>query len=130
MADYKALLAELRTLERIQADLTQLAGRQDNARKAETVELRRQLAHQIGVLSELGRLTLNAPSDQDVYTDFRTRLSAMRSAIALHQAEWPAVALDTAPEEYLRSAQRVLKAKEAFTPWAIRTIGILARSGA
>jgi hypothetical protein len=127
MTDFKLLLSELRTLERIQADLTQLAGRYDEARKGQTVDLRRQLAHQMGVLSELGRQTLSAPADQELYADFRTRLSAMRNAIALHQAEWPAVALDQAPQEYLQSAQRVLKAKEAFTPWAIKIIGARAR---
>ena len=36
-------------------------------------------------------------------------LSAMRSAIALHQAEWPAVAIDTESQAY-RAAVRTLRA--------------------
>jgi hypothetical protein len=127
MSDYKALLRELRTLEQIQTELTQLSTRHDAARKAETVKLRRQLAHQLGVLGNLGTAVLSVEADKQLYEAYRSRLSVMRSAIALHQAEWPAVTLDDAPQEYHLSAQRVLKAKQEFTPWAIATIATRAR---
>jgi hypothetical protein len=122
LSDLATLLRELRTLEQIQAALAQLSRRQDEARKAETVVLRRQLAQQLGILGEAGRTALSSPDDQQLYSDYRQRLSAMRTAIALHQSEWPAVSLDNAPEAYHVSAQRVLKAAQDFTPWAIAQV--------
>jgi hypothetical protein len=119
MSDYAALLRELQALEQIQTQLTEVSKRQDAARKAETVTLRRELAKQLGVLGDVGRAALAKPADAEFYNEYRQRLSAMRTAIALHQSEWPAVTLDEAPAAYLQSVQRVLKARQEFTVWAI-----------
>ncbi|NJS13266.1 MAG: hypothetical protein HC788_00195 [Sphingopyxis sp.] len=127
MSDYDALLRELQILEQIQTRLAHMATRQDNARKAETVALRRELSKQIGILGEAGRATLGQSADAEFYDEYRKRLSAMRTAIALHQSEWPAISLDETAEGYRLSVQRVLKARENFTPWAIAKVG--ARKG-
>jgi hypothetical protein len=119
MTDLAILQRELKAMNHIQEQLTAIAQRRDQERKIEMVKLRRMLADQIGVVAQAGRTAL---PDQDVHNEFRSRLSVMRSAIALHQAEWPAVKLDNAPEEYSRSAKRVQKARDDFLGWVLPTI--------
>jgi hypothetical protein len=122
MSEFERLLNELKNLERTQLQLTQISQRDDEQRKADVVNLRRQLVVQLGKVSELGHLSFQSPADKDLYNEYRTRLSAMRNAISMHQANFPAVSMDHVPFDYKQSAQNLLKAKEAFTTWAIEIV--------
>jgi hypothetical protein len=48
---------------------------------------------------------------------YRRKFSQMRSAAAMHQADWPAVRLDEADPEYRRSVRAVRDANREFVGW-------------
>jgi len=112
---------DLRTIivriESIQAELKRATSRTDHERKLEVVNLRRTLAIELGRLGEAFR---DSPftADPAKAFEFRTRFSAMRSALALHQSQWPAVKLDQPTPEYFRSVESVRRTSGEFIEWA------------
>jgi hypothetical protein len=69
------------------------------------VELRRRLQNSVAEM----RTSLDGHRahglDADLYAKFVKALSQLRSAIAQHQAEWPAVVIDAKNSKFLESAQ-------------------------
>ncbi len=61
--------------------------------------------------------------DKQLCADFAHALSAMRSAVALHQVEWPAVAIDVADPAYKESVGKLRAQGVAFTATARALIG-------
>lgn len=109
------VLAELEALEEIQGKLAAIAARSDPARRHKLVQLRKSLAPQIATVGEAGESLF--ASNAVLLAEFRQRHAAMRSATALHQAEWPAVRLGEIDDLYGQSALRARQANAAFASW-------------
>lgn len=118
MLRWNSLNSEIEKLEKIHAELALISQRIDGERKLELVQLRRQLSVQIGVISAEADKSFLSEVSQEHAREFRSLLSAMRRAVALHQAEWPAVRLDEQNFEYRQSVQSVREANGHFLRWA------------
>jgi hypothetical protein len=96
-----------------------LPGRGDNADRKVAVTLRRRIAEQIATVSEAGELVFNALERR---SEFRTRISRMKTAMALHQASYPIVSIDRRDPDYRASvAVAALRAANgSFFDW-VRT---------
>lgn len=116
------VLNELARLEQVQAELAAVAGRTDAQRGRDLIRLRRQLSEQIGRLGELAGRYFEGIGDPELTRQFRTHLSTMRSRAATHQANWPAVRLAEADDEFQRSALAVREANRAFVTWMRRAL--------
>lgn len=112
---------ELGALEALQAQLAAIAVRSDLERRHELIQLRKQLAAQIVEIGDACN-SLFAP-DAASLAEFRRRYSAMRSATALHQAEWPAVRLGEVDDQYRQSALRARQANGVFVNWLRSRLG-------
>jgi hypothetical protein len=129
MADLSMLIQEIEALERVQADLAGIASRDDDARRADLVELRRKLSAQIGKVGTVAEPLLAKLGDPALLETYRLKYSAMRSAAAAHQAKWPAVLLGERPDEYRASAEVVRNANKEFVGWMRETIKLVRDRG-
>ena len=122
MRDTKAILSAVNALEQVQADLAAISARTDERRRHDLIDLRRQLSLHI---AEVGRITEPwfGEADAELAQTYRTKFSRMRSAAAMHQANWPAVRLDQADAEYQRSVLAVRDANRDFVAWVRQTLG-------
>ena len=116
MSDFALLLKELSALEAVQAELAGIATRTDDARKHDMIQLRRKLAAQIGQVGTVAD-TIFANADAAIKQAYRDHFSRMRSAAALHQANWPAIRLGEDIEQYHASAKGVRQANREFVAW-------------
>ncbi len=116
MHDFGPLYRELSTLEAVQAELASIAERTDDARRHDLIRLRRALSLQI---AEVGKVAerIFAAAEADMALEYRSKFSRMRSAAALHQADWPAVRLGEEVEHYRASALGVRQANKEFVAW-------------
>ncbi len=78
----------------------------ENWRKA-YVGLRRQAQLAVQNIADAGEACFNAGTCRHLEGEFRNALNSMRSAIAFHQANWPAVAVDPQEAEYCASVKVV-----------------------
>ena len=109
-------------LRQIQAQMTAISDRTDDSRKLDLVNLRRDLAVQIGKISDIAEKSFLTSADNQVAQQFRALLSAMRRATALHQANFPAVKLDEQSTAYSLSVRAVRDANSQFMQWAAENI--------
>jgi len=116
MRDFGPLVRELSVLEAVQAELAGIADRTDDARRHDLIQLRRQLALQIAKVGQLAE-PIFAATEAGTAHEYRSRFSRMRSAAALHQANWPAVRLGEDIEQYRASAVGVRQANKEFVAW-------------
>lgn len=124
MTDLRAQLREeLAQLTRVQASLASIASRTDDERRAELIQLRRELAQRIASIGQAAERFFEAGGDRELMRKFRLHYSEMRSKAAAHQADWPAVTLNVADDEYQRSARAVREANKAFCAWIRAQIG-------
>ena len=93
-----------------------IATRTDDARKHDMIQLRRKLAAQIGQVGTVAD-TIFANADAAIKQAYRDHFSRMRSAAALHQANWPAIRLGEDIEQYHVSAKGVRQANREFIAW-------------
>ncbi len=121
MPDTKAILSAVSALEQVQAELAQISSRTDERRRHDLIDLRRKLALHI---AEVGRVAEPwfGEADAELAQTYRAKFSRMRSAAAIHQANWPAVRLDQADEEYRRSVLAVRDANRDFVAWIRETL--------
>ena len=117
MSDPGSLAALIDQFENIQAALRAATGRTDHERKLEIVNLRRALAMVVGRLSDAAGREQWFRASPAAAAEFRARISAMRSALALHQSQWPAVTLDDVTPAYRVSTDAVRAASEHFIGW-------------
>lgn len=78
------------------------------------VSLRKKLQDSLVGMRTALRACEVAGADATACRDFARALSEMRSVLALHQAQWPAVAIDTADAAYQRSVQDLRHAGGEF----------------
>ncbi|MDG2533026.1 hypothetical protein P6144_05165 [Sphingomonas sp. HITSZ_GF] len=117
MRNAAAVSEALNALERIQTELAAVSSRTDERRKYDLIELRRELAAQIATVGQLVEPLLIALDLPDELQLFREKFSQMRSAAALHQANWPAVRLDEADDTYSLSVRQVRERNRDFVAW-------------
>lgn len=114
MAARRQLKDALGAFERIERDFAQNSGQQDPDWRRKIIDLRREL--QDGLVRI--RTALQAVEEADGSTPasqkLAAELSAIRSAIALHQAEWPAVAIDTSNPAYRTAVRELRGATDEF----------------
>lgn len=114
MTDMRALreaIAGLRTLLKQSADVPD---EQFDAFRRHEVQLRRLIAEQNAIVASTGEAAFGAGSLGEA---FRSQLSRLRHAIALHNGSWPVVLIDLESVEYLSSLQRMRGAYRDFFTW-------------
>jgi hypothetical protein len=121
VSDVARISAELTGLEHILDELAGIASRTDDSRRHELIQLRKRLAAQI---AEIGRLAdpLFSAGDPETARVYRAKFSAMRSATAMHQANWPAVRLDDGEAGYRVSSNAVSETNRGFITWMRATL--------
>lgn len=117
MANLASVQSALDMLERVQGELAGIATRSDDDRKQALIDLRRQLALTIIEVGRVAEPVITTAGDPELLRTFRVKLSRMRSAAAIHQADWPAVRLGEKPNEYSISARAVRDANQQFVTW-------------
>ena len=117
MHDLVGLSREVDLLETVQSQLAEVASRDDDQRRHDLIVLRRQLSAQIAAVGTIAEPIFAAHGDAEVQRSYRAKFSQMRSAAALHQANWPAVMLDERPDDYRASALGVREANRDFVAW-------------
>lgn len=118
MTAIQALLRETDALERTSKAMQAWAAHtRFNEDRRTLVALRRELSDHVGQMIRITADLTDMPGF-DNGPMIRGRLSALRSRLALHQAEWPTVAVraDTAAA-YNMSANDVQQRLEAFIAW-------------
>ncbi len=126
MAGEGDLGAALDAMEIRHRDLAKIIHDRNGNWRLDLVRARRELAILLGQVGSIlsrdimadrvGRDVLS-PVDRDAV---RSRLSDFRHALAIHQASYPAVNIDT-NDGYLESSRRVLAAHDAFCSLVRRT---------
>jgi hypothetical protein len=117
MPELAPILRELGRLEVIQHAFAALSQRTDDRRKHDMIDLRRRLSAQIAEIGKVSEPLFAAHGGPDILQQFRSKFSQMRSAAAIHQANWPAVRLGEAEAEFERSAVTVREANREFLEW-------------
>lgn len=87
------------------------------------IDLRRQLQAEIGALGEIAGGMAGLHRDSEAGARFWDALARMRTAVALHQARWPAVAIEPGDGDYLRSVANVRSANREFMGFAKVVVG-------
>lgn len=103
MPNPAVILACCDALEATVAALDRVANRTDHDRKRDLIMLRQQLSAQLAALHD-GVMAGEGPlAEGPLIEEFRTRFSALRNSVAIHQASFPAVLLDETANEYRTS---------------------------
>lgn len=129
MDQLAAIAREVDALERVQAELAGISAREDDQRRHDLVELRRQLAAQIAEVGRAAEPVFSTLDDPAMVQDYRRSFSKMRSATALHQANWPAVRLGERVDEYRASALDVRESNRSFIAWIREALARLRHEG-
>lgn len=119
---YAALLAEINKLEQLLGDIERVNSRGDQERKRELIGLRRLMSTQIGTVRATGDAAFPTTDATALAVDYRARFSAMVRAIALHQANWPAVKMDEKGDGYRASASATDARIHDFITWTRSSI--------
>jgi hypothetical protein len=109
--DFRNALADM---EQILTDMGTMTGRTDSAWRLEYVELRRQLQLQIAVLGAAAQQYGEVSEQSGLAAELRKRLNGLRSALALHQANWPVVSIDAKNPGYAESSNNIHVAAVSF----------------
>jgi hypothetical protein len=118
------LRSALRDYSRAANDVAAVGARQDEGRKRALVLSRRQLSEHVGILStaiEKDEVLAKSPGEQQ---ELNRLFATMRYALALHQADWPAVSIDDDPLAYRESSLRVREKSSAFWDWCRINLGL------
>ena len=123
MADWRALEAALNRFEAVRETIARTSGEGAGDWRKTLIGLRRELQDGAGEMRTLLSDYEANGGDKQVCADFARALSAMRSAVALHQVEWPAVAIDVTDLAYRDSVGKLRAQGVAFTATARALIG-------
>ena len=109
-------------LERILTAMADMSKRTDPDWKREFIEMRRQLQVKLTVVATAADRCEKIKADPNAAAQLREGWTKMRSALALHQASWPAVRIDRADAGYLDSVSKTRTTNWAFVELARKTI--------
>jgi hypothetical protein len=117
VSEFTELSQSVASLEELLALIASISERDDEKRKLDLVQSRRLLALKIGEIAAVGNKLFTAFPDKELEAGFRSRLNAMRHAVAMHQADFPAVSLENKNSEFVASARRVRNSNRDFVDW-------------
>lgn len=117
MGDRQQVLRALDGLEALFGQIGAITARTDEGRKRELVQKRRELSEQLGTVARLAETLITATSDAETVSAYRAHLSKLRSRMAMHQADWPAVKLGEETEAFRASARRMRETNREFISW-------------
>lgn len=117
MSDPGSVEREIGLLEQVQMQMAEISRRADDGRRQDLIDLRRQLAVRIVEVGRIAEPMIVQTGDPLLLKTYREKISRMRFAAAMHQADWPAVTLGDRPEEFLVSAAAVREANREFVAW-------------
>lgn len=120
-----AISRALDEMEEVEALLQQSLGRENADRRQQLINLRRRLSAQIAEIGRIADAMLIDVGDAELLRNYRAKFSNMRSATALHQANWPAVMLGEREDEYQLSVGDVQRSTSEFKTWMRKTIAQL-----
>ena len=127
MSEYRQISLELQALERVHSELASIAARNDERRRHDLIELRRRFSQQMAEVGRLADPLFASAADPAIHHTYRDHFSRLRSLAAAHQANWPAVRIDEATDQYRRSAKGVTEAHREFIAWMRDTLSRLER---
>ncbi|HEU4960737.1 MAG TPA: hypothetical protein VFT56_10030 [Sphingomonas sp.] len=127
MEDLMAVSSAINTLEQVHGEIATIATRDDDRRRQDLVDLRRKLTASIADFGRVAEPFFERIDDPELRRQYHSKFSAMRSAAALHQADWPAVRLGERSDEYRASALAVREANRAFVAWVRAALAGLRR---
>lgn len=95
-------------------EMARLATERGDDWRLATVRLRRKLQDQIGVIAAaMGGLDASLMAAAEFET-LRRALSAVRSQLAMHQAQWPVVSIEPENADYKASAAALRRSNDAL----------------
>lgn len=114
MSAWQELKRSFDDFERTQSRIVTNNAALDADWRRSLIALRGQLQDNLVAMRTALRACEEAGADAAACSDFSRGLSAMRSVLALHQAQWPAVAIDMADKAYQRSIEELRQASTGF----------------
>lgn len=112
----------LAELERILTAMAETSKRTDETWKKEFIDMRRQLQLQLTAVASAADECAQIKSNPEAAARLREGWTKMRSALALHQANWPAVRIDREDRGYLDSVSKTRATNWAFVELARQII--------
>lgn len=112
----------LADLERILTAMADTSRRTDPNWKREFIEMRRQLQLKLTAVATAADRCEKIKIDTKAAAELREGWTRMRSALALHQANWPAVRIDRADPGYVDSVRKTRATNGAFVELARKII--------
>lgn len=100
--------------ERIQRAFASNSGQEDPNWRRKIIDLRRELQDSLVRVRTALEAAEQAEGRTPTFQALASALSTLRSAIALHQAEWPAVAIDTGDPSYRQAVKQLRHVTDAF----------------
>lgn len=122
MSDLEAFRESVSELQRVQVALGGIDKDNGHDWRREFIDLRRKLQLQISNVATAANGSRRLSGDDGLAREVKSALSRMRSTLALHQANWPAVAIDGDNPAYVRSTASVRDANKAFMEVARRVL--------
>ncbi|MGL5838849.1 MAG: hypothetical protein ACRCY3_10155 [Sphingorhabdus sp.] len=111
------ILKVLEQVEKVQLDAKNNGMNRPEDWQMQTITIRRKVAALMSDISQLVDKADGQIFDSATQRKARDHLSKLRSAIALHQASWPVVMIDSGGEDYRTSAMRVDGEIKDFLKW-------------
>lgn len=118
MARLRQLIEAMREVQ-VALGAAAMAARDDPAQKPVVINLRRQLANALRLVSAEMDVDAQMQEDPAFAEELRRRFSEMRTRIAIFQAKWPAVLLDNRDPDFLRVGDELRASNLAFVEWAM-----------
>ena len=120
----------LSELERMLKAMAEMSKRTDATWKREFIEMRRRLQVQLSLVATTAQECDRIKGDPKALGQLRESMARMRSNLALHQANWPAVAIDPTNFDYTESVRKARETNWAFVELARQIIADVRRGPA
>jgi hypothetical protein len=116
MTDIRQMLKDMRAVQK-ELGKAALDARLDPAKRMRVIELRK--ASNAAVLKVSAQMQVEPlfQANPQLGTEFRQRFSDLRSKVAVFQAKWPAILLDTKDPDFETSAANLRACNRAFDEW-------------
>lgn len=115
-------------LDRIGDQLRNMAKDRPEGWQKEYVHLRRRLQEQLIKAGELSEALFRTATAAELAPPFQAALRKMRSALALHQASWPVIAIVLDDPDYQASMRNVTQSHQEFNAAVDAILSLRSRS--
>lgn len=117
MASIEHLLDDMLHVQRRLGE-TVLQARADPSHRGAVIDMRRRFADTVLAVSSAIESDAFIHDQPALAAEFRQRFSEIRTKVAIFQAKWPAVLLDSHDPEFDQSAARLRESNREFMDWA------------